>query len=541
MKNIIAAAAAAFLLITGTGCSGFLDEDLKSSLTPDNTYTTTYGFEIGATGLYSYASCEFNTWGSSQDDVNAAFIHGQACPYEALQVATDIVFTGAKDGSLVPYENLSYTTSSSYVNSYWKFGYGLIASANKLLEFSEGDVDWTNDTDKSFYQATARFFRAYAYRYLVYLYGDVPYVDKIENEFRVDFTRTPKADVLGHMIDDLKFAAENLPENPDQVETGKLTKWAAKQLLSEVYLMAGKYAEAEAEAKAVIDCGYFHLMTDRFGSVKDKSGDVFSDMFKENNQNRTSGNMETIWVMQFEYNTIGGGGEYADWTKRAWVPKYWQEDGFALADSLGGRGLAQIMPFKWWVESDNFFDKNDIRNSEANIKRNWYYNNPAVSKKYGKKAEMTESTWARCTLFPAVTKFFYGKTAYEEGYGGNNKDRMKFRLAETYLLLAEARIQQGNTAGAAEAINVVRKRAGAPAITASQATMDFMLDERIRELVGEELRRFTLARTGKLVERTLKYNSYSSSIDNHNVLWPIPQSVIDSNTGAKFPQNEGYK
>ena len=69
---------------------------------------------------------------------------------------------------------------------------------------------------------------------------------------------------------------------------------------------------------------------------------------------------------------------------------------------------------------------------------------------------------------------------------------------------------------------------------------DFLLDERIRELVGEELRRFTLVRTGKLLERTLKYNSYSSNMDEHHTLWPIPQSIIDSNTGAEFPQNPGY-
>ena len=60
--------------------------------------------------------------------------------------------------------------------------------------------------------------------------------------------------------------------------------------------------------------------------------------------------------------------------------------------------------------------------------------------------------------------------------------------------------------GAADAINVIRKRANAPEITAKDATIDFLLDERIRELVGEELRRFTLVRTGKLVERVKKYN-----------------------------------
>ena len=55
MKNILATAAAAFLLVTSTGCSGFLDEELKSSLAPDNTYTSSYGFEVGVNGLYGWA------------------------------------------------------------------------------------------------------------------------------------------------------------------------------------------------------------------------------------------------------------------------------------------------------------------------------------------------------------------------------------------------------------------------------------------------------------------------------------------------------
>lgn len=79
-----------------------------------------------------------------------------------------------------------------------------------------------------------------------------------------------------------------------------------------------------------------------------------------------------------------------------------------------------------------------------------------------------------------------------------------------------------------------------PEITAKDATIDFLLDERIRELVGEELRRFTLVRTGKLVERVKKYNPHSNTMDEHHTLWPIPQTIIDSNTGAEFPQNPGY-
>lgn len=535
MKNILAAAAAAFLLITSAGCSDFLDEDLKKELAPDNTYTSSYGFQVGVNGLYAWARSEFNTWGTSPTTL------GQACPYESFQVATDIVHTGHGDGSLVPFETLAITPSLTFVENYWKWSYGLIASVNELLTYADKNENWDAPTDKIGFQAEARFFRAYAYRYLVYLYGDVPYIDKIESDFRIDFTRTPKAEVLNHMIEDLTFAADNLPDNPDNVsEVGKLTKWAAIQLLSEVYLMAGQYDKAEAAAKQVIDCGYFHLMTERFGVNKSAPGDVFSDMFLEYNQNRTAGNMETIWVMQLEYNTPGGGGDSEDWTKRAWVPKYWNETGFVLCDSLGGRGLAQIVPLKWWIEGDDFYAPTDMRNSKYSIKRDWYYNNPATPELLGKKCEVTEETWAKCSIFPTITKFNYGKTDDDPAYTANNKDRMKFRLAETYLLLAEARLQQGNTQGAAEAINVVRKRAGAPEITASDATIDFLLDERIRELVGEELRRFTLVRTGKLVERTKKYNSYSSKIDEDNMLWPIPQSIIDSNTGADFPQNPGY-
>ena len=270
---------------------------------------------------------------------------------------------------------------------------------------------------------------------------------------------------------------------------------------------------------------------------------MFSDLFVENNQNRTSGNMESIWVMQFEYQTQGGGTNSDDWTRRAWEPKYFEIQGFQLADSLGGRGLSQLVPLEWWIGEDaGFFDETDIRNSEYNIKRHWYYNNPSMPDLYGKLCPITEETWFQTyRLFPALTKFFYGR-AEDLQLTGSYRDRMKYRLSETYLYLCEARLMQGDLAGAREAINEVRRRAGATELTSdSQMTVDFLLDERIRELVGEEQRRFTLLRLGKLLERTRKYNTEAGpAMKDYHVLWPIPQSIRDSNTGAEFPQNEGY-
>lgn len=528
-------------LIALSSCSDFLDEELKSSLAPDNTYTSTHGFEVGITGLYEYARSEYNTWNGSDN----AFTHGQATPYESLQIATDLAVTGHNDAILKVFDNLSYSPQTKFINTFWEFAYGLVANANLILEYSEhNDVAWDKPTDKAGFQAEARFFRAYAYRYLVYLYGDVPYVDKVERDFRIDYTRTPKTEVLSHMIDDLKFAVDNLPEDPDAVQPGRLTKWAALHLLSEVYLMAGMNAEAEAAAEQVIDSHKFELMKERFGTHTKEAGDVFSDLFKENNQNRTAGNKEAIWVMQLEYNTIGGGGSQEDWTMRAWVPKYWQISDFTIADSLGGRGVGQLTGLSWWIgDNSDFFDNEDIRNSEYNIKRTWYYNNPE-SELFGQKAQITQDTWDAGRLYPTITKFFYGVIQYggAPNYEGNNKDRMKFRLAETYLLLAEARMNQGDTQGAADAINEVRRRAHASDISAAAVTKDFLADERIRELAGEELRRFTLCRLGLLKERTLKYNSHAAPRWNDkHLLWPIPQNVIDSNTGAEFPQNPGWE
>lgn len=545
MKNHIKIGLLFILAIAITGCDGFLDEELKSELAPGNTYTSTYGFEVGSSGLYAITRAEYNTWGEGD-----AFMHGNACAYEALHVATDIVEAINSDGSLTNFANLTLTPEERFVGSYWNWAYSLIASANLIMVYSEENTNWDSPSDKARFQAEARFFRAYAYRTLVYLYGDVPYVETILYDFRLDFTRTPKDEVLGHIIDDLKFAAENLPENPDAVKEGKLTRWAAYHLLSEMYLLQKDYESAEKAALEVINSKYFNLMKTRYGVNKNKPGDVFSDLFIENNQNRGSGNKESIWVLQLEFNTIGGGSNSTDWTRRAWIPNYSSITGFVLADTLGGRGIAQIVPMKWWVGTKGtnatgdvagIFDASDIRNSNYNIKRDWYYNNSAETALYGKKSNITEQTWfSTKSLFPTPTKFFYGR-AENLSLTGSYRDRMKFRLSETYLLLAEAYLGLNEPQKAANAVNEVRRRAGAPDLSESQMTMDELLDERIRELVGEESRRFTLVRTNTLVQRVKAHNEkIKSKITENDMLWPIPQTIIDANQGAEFPQNPGY-
>jgi hypothetical protein len=115
------------------------------------------------------------------------------------------------------------------------------------------------------------------------------------------------------------------------------------------------------------------------------------------------------------------------------------------------------------------------------------------------------------------------------------------RLAETYLLRAEAYVGLNQPALAAADINKVRSRAGASDVLPANVNIDYILDERLRELGIEEKRMLTLMRLGKWVERTRKYNPfYGVQMKDHYNLWPIPFGEIEKNNKGVLDQNPGY-
>lgn len=150
-------------------------------------------------------------------------------------------------------------------------------------------------------------------------------------------------------------------------------------------------------------------------------------------------------------------------------------------------------------------------------------------------------------LYPTMTKYQDTKRA------GINDPSVRpvivYRLAETYLLAAEAAVNLDDQTNAAKYINIVRARAAYPTgntaamtVLPTQLTLDYILDERARELCGEQTRWLDLVRTNKLVERVKLYNPDAGyNIQEKHVLRPIPQSQIDRIiTGAKYPQNDGF-
>src|SRR5690606_8182244 len=157
------------------------------------------------------------------------------------------------------------------------------------------------------------------------------------------------------------------------------------------------------------------------------------------------------------------------------------------ADSLGGRGIARIRLNNWVLY--DLYPEGDMRNSKYNIHRRFRYNNPDFER-YGEDVPYSGPD----TLFiinPYTLKWGHFDSRDTFGYG-MWKDFILMRLGETYLLKAEAQLMQSNTAGAAITINALRQRANAPQVTSADIDLDFILDERVRELLAEENRRMTL-------------------------------------------------
>ena len=546
-----------FLLLIFSGCMNeeFLEETPKDFLTPSNAYSSPEGIEGGIYGLYS----DIRHWYNTRDQSYGLFAMG-----------TDIGYDGETPGGqrfLTNYET-SVHPDYSEIRDWWRNFYKEIQMANILIQAIENldEGQWRNAQQKNSYLAEAKFMRAWCYRLVVTLWGDVPLITEVIEGAKVDFVRDPKEDVYSQIEEDLIFASQNLPAPGSEAAPGRVTQGAALHLLTEVYLAQKKFQDAvDASSKVINDYGYA-LMTERFGEQFDVfgTGDVYWDLFRYGNQNPPL-NTETIWAIQFEPNLeLGGGSHYWSGIYGPRLAKFGlAPDGKpafknTYSDTLGvqvarARGTNHVFYGIWQSDWNN-----DIRNAEHNIKRNFYYENPD-SEYHGKRIDLSEFPAGARDALKDTTNYIYPffmkgwqpivqATISDMARGGGgavHTDHYAMRLAETYLLRAEAYLGLGNTTLAAADINVVRNRANATPVDPGDVDIDYILDERIRELYFEEMRLITLMRMDKLVERVRKYNDNpmlpGANIQEHNRLFPIPQSQIDLNLDIEFPQNPGYE
>ena len=561
---------AGILLLIFPSCSeDVLDETPLDFLAPENAYQTLPGIKQGITGLH-FSTRQRWFYGTNQPVI--AVMRG---------LGTDVAYHGEDPNSNMFLCNYltNLTSSNTDYRNIWIWKYELIQRANVLIDgINNSDIAiWTSEAQKNAYLAEAMFFRAYAYRILVSFYGDVPLVTEVIKGAKTDFVRTPKAEVYKQMEDDLIFGTTNLPEPGKEEAPGRITQGAAWHMLSECYLNQGKFQLAADAATEVIEGYSYALMTTRFGdrqNVVFGKGDPYYDLFAFGNQTLGT-NKEAIWVIQVEPPpTIGGGSVEGN---RTFGPAY-----FRLGNTPDGKPAfrGQLVAGKYtgysdtlgrpvaWVHPTNYsaYDiwtsdwNNDVRNAKYNIKRDFYYDNPASTydkKKInllvdyatqyaeGKRDAMRDSCQY---IYPYWMKFadpcHYFTDPARSGGGNDHKDRYAIRLAETLLLRAEAYVGLNQPDLAADDINVIRNRANAMPVDPADVDLDYILDERARELYGEENRFITLRRMGKLLERVRALNNNPKNpglnIQDYHVLFPIPQSQIDLNIDADFPQNPGY-
>ena len=557
----------ASVMLFQAGCKEdeFLNELPLDFYSPENSFITEGNFNAALTDLYARVRA-------------IQSVDGGASLYSEV-LGTDVAYNARLDQARLGSYAVAITPQGEIPRQHWIRWYKIISNANTIV--SRLGTSTLTDAQKKLIGGEARLFRAYAYHKLVHLYGAVPLILDEVSTPRTNFTRAPKDDVLKQIIVDATDAAASLP-GVDVARDGKLNKAVANHLLAETYIASKDYDKAILAATEVIEKSNLRLMIDRFGSLRTQPGDVFYDLFRVGNQNRKAGNMEAIWVIQYELDVIGGvltssGGNLNN-LERAVAPA-----GFTISDASGraalldnapastlnsgGRGVSFVRPSDYWTydiwgldpKKDNRkldATVTDIRTSPVNIVRDFIYTNPASTSFVGKSLiDFPAPNWVSASWrwYPYPSKVTTpgqhpvgvvqdaAKLTLKATAGPTFRDMYQIRLPETILLRAEAHLLKGNTAQAAADINMVRNRAKAKPVIPAEVTLDYILDERARELIFEEDRRVTLSRMGKLVERVKKYNPLNApNIQPFHALFPIPFSEIEANKDAKLEQNPGY-
>ena len=238
----------------------------------------------------------------------------------------------------------------------------------------------------------------------------------------------------------------------------------------------------------------------------------------------------------------------------------------------GGRGIGTIRPTNHFL--NEIWESGDIRNSELMIIRDFQVDNPEA--KDFKKWIMADGLYDKFNkeqqtrqFYPFIMKFSQVGTLEDDNYQKNAdgtykltalgehgvvyawgslsantsmKDEYMYRLAGTYLLRAEAYLANNEPDKAMADLNELRDRARTRQLTSSsEVTLDFILDEQMRELYFEDFRVPTLCRLGKMVERSRKYNPFGANVGDHQNLFPIPYSEIEKNIFNKIEQNPDYE
>lgn len=543
------------LLLTGQSCKDLLDETVISGIS--NEYINTpKGFEDAVKSAYS----------------SLRYYYGTQQGLTMTEYGTDIYATGADGGYKgFHFYDTQLQPTIDYLGNTWDELYRGINTCNAVIERAPAAT--VSDAIKVQRVAEVKFLRAHYYYILHQQFGGVDLRLTETLAPTKDTKRASDAEMYAAIIKDLNESIPGLEGTAKASQYGRATKAAAQTLLAKVYLAKGystskaadDFSKAAELCKSVIATPGFSLQAD------------FASVFDENNQE----NSEIVFAVQYTSDALtnltngiaaanGGNNLHLFFGMQYDVQPGMKRDVFY------GRPFKRLRPTTYLIETC-FKDRVNDSRYKKTFRDTWLSNNPganlnasfdnsktkisfaagdtaifipgyemSVADRAKKKYQVLVPSRYDEALFPTLTKFFDTKRpdlTWEPG----SRDFFVFRLADVYLMLAEAQLRAGNVSEATKAINVVRARAAWPGkqaammITDAEMTFEFLMDERARELAGEQTRWMDLKRWGNLVERVQKYNPQAAgNVKAIHNLRPIPQTQIDRSNVGVFAQNPGY-
>lgn len=634
MKKIKGIVLVILLTLTVSCGEDFLTEEPKSFLSPQNTFINAAGLQ---TALESALKGVFNQWNGDNEEL--LFNHN-------MSDASVVSCTDKQDAfvDLRRYATPLNTRDNDAARSrsFYEENYNQLKSCNTVIDFID-NPDWAdgeNDADRNHLLGSAYFLRAFYYLQLTMDFGNVAFPLNVVSTARQDFKVFHMQGIWDQMISDLEFAVQHVKET-SELPKGQAPRNAVRMLLAKYYMLNLRFAEAEAQMDALIDGSENRLF---------EAGDVnVATVMVGNNHNPYTGellagrdceqvadpinllhtaiggqkllNPEGIWLITNEHLVDGNQNRSA--SIRAWGPNMVSTSFGVKAPPNGAATGADIRQGKdskqmhKWGRGQGFgrpsnYSQFDVWNingvddqQDYRHKRgNWFYmdmaiyDNPDLATSAPEFFEQPFRLWHDGTLLCEDTvRCWYGYPLYKfyapnledaiKRQDGGEQDMYIMRVAEAYLVRAEARFWQDDIAGTVEDINTIRARANAITMyDAGMVTADgigAVLDERVRELFGQEYRHdelvrisVILAKSGKtcyngktysmsgdyetslsannfFYDRVIEKNSFYSeetpwiqypevryTMDPMHVFWPVYEPYLVGNVGNVLNQTTGY-
>jgi len=587
------------MLTINTSCKeDWLAPKPLSFYTPENTFISESGFKSALASCASNVREEFYSDGSP-------IITENIFSEVAIEGTTD-KFGPAVDLNVLitPDANLN-SNDFNRIGWYWEKGWLGIRLANTIIDRLPQATTLKDDV-KNLILGKAYFYRAYHYYRLVNQFGDIPTSFKELAEPKLDFQTVKREVILQKIKADLDFAMKVVPFAGDK---GDVNRGSIGHLLTKVNLSLGLYDEAIASADAVINSGSFKLMTARFGiDASNPVKNVTWDLHRPANK-FLAVNTEVLFSVTDRFglpSAIATGTPptpTGTTSMRQAVPFYTSANIFTPDGKSGlvpgqveidlatmyGRGIGRCRATPYsskmiWDDAKDY--RHDTKSGNWMTMENLVYNNPALkttSAYYGKPLQFKDANGKLLISGGDSIRTWYDWPHYKLyvedqirlPYQGGNSDWYVFRLAETYLLRAEAHWFKGNLAQAAADINAVRTRANCSPYPVSKIDIGTILDERARELYYEEPRKteltriaYQMAKSGKsyngksysltdfskanffydrVMEKNVFYRTNTKNVRGdaytmsaYHVLWPIPRPAILANSLGQINQNIGY-